>query len=120
MLLDLPGIVSGQLGTISGNATNVYVTTKPTTGGTGNSFAATGVLKGHFLANGSLEWDFGWTFPGRAIAYDAEMVNADMYFSTINNGLFKLSSNGQLQKSAVDYIRTSTVSPDTVVTWSLV
>ena len=98
VLLDLPGIVSGQLGTISGNATSVYVTTKPTTGGTGNSFAATGVLKGHFLANGSLEWDFGWTFPGRAIAYDAEMVNTDMYFSTIGNGLFKLSANGQLQK----------------------
>ena len=98
VLLDLPGIVSGQLGTITGNSTHVYVTTRPTNGGTGNSFAATGVLKGHFLQNGTIEWDYGWTFPGRAVAYDAEMVNSDIYFSTIQNGLFKLSSSGQLQK----------------------
>ena len=97
-LLDLPGIVSGQIGTITGNSTHLWVTTKPTVGGNGNSNSATGILKGHFLSNGTVEWDYGWSFPGSATAYDAELVGQDLYFATTDDGFFKLNSSGQLSK----------------------
>jgi len=90
-MYDLPGLVSGQVTTMSGNNTHVWVTTIGENVGFGQSTGA-GILQGEKLVNGSVEWQFGWTLPANSRAKDTQLIGTDLYISTYPSGLMKLDT----------------------------
>ena len=88
----LPNLVSGQVTSIAGNQTHVWVAS--------SSWQSTGsgVLQGAKLANGSVEWQKGWTIPANAAVTDIEIVGTDLYLASNNRGLRLLDTlTGTLQ-----------------------
>ena len=88
----LPNLVSGQVTSISGNQTHVWVASASWQN------TGSGVLQGVKLSNGSVEWQKGWTIPANAAVTDIELVGTDLYLASNNRGLRLLdTTNGTLQ-----------------------
>ena len=88
----LPNLVSGQVTSMAGNQTHLWVAS--------SSWQSTGsgVLQGIKLANGSVEWQKGWTIPANAAVTDIELVGTDLYLASNNRGLRLLdTATGILQ-----------------------
>ena len=87
----LPNLVSGQVTSISGNQTHVWVASASWQN------TGSGVLQGVKLSNGSVEWQKGWTIPANAAVTDIELVGTDLYLASNNRGLRLLDTiNGTL------------------------
>ena len=82
----LPNLVSGQITSIAGNQTHVWVASA--------SWQSTGsgVLQGVKLSNGSVEWQKGWTIPANAYVTDIEIVGTNLYLASNNRGLRMLDT----------------------------
>ena len=91
-VVDLPGLVSGQVTSMVANATHLWVTTgsSATTGNFGGT--GTGLLQGTFLPNGTVEWEFGWTLPGNTVASDLHLHGTDLYIASSPGGMLKLNT----------------------------
>ena len=87
----LPGLVSGQVTTMTGNATHLWVTTIGENVGFGQSTGA-GILQGERQPDGTIEWQQGWTLPPNSQANDLELVGTDLYISTSPSGLMMLDT----------------------------
>lgn len=88
---NLPGLVSGQVTTMTGNGTHIWVTTIGENVGFGQSTGA-GILQGERQNDGSVEWQQGWTLPANSQAKDTQLVGTDLYISTSPAGLMKLDT----------------------------
>ena len=87
----LPNLVSGQVTSISGNQTHIWVASASWQN------TGSGVLQGVKLSNGSVEWQKGWTIPANAAVTDIELVGTDLYLASNNRGLRLLdTTNGTL------------------------
>ena len=87
----LPNLVSGQVTSITGNQTHVWVASSSWQN------TGSGVLQGVKLSNGSVEWQKGWTIPANAAVTDIELVGTDLYLASNNRGLRLLDTvNGTL------------------------
>ena len=102
-IVDLPGLVSGQVSAMTANSTHIWAATGGgQAGGAGNfGGSGTGLLQGTFLPNGSVEWDFGWTLPGNTVANDLHLNGGDLYIFSNPDGMYKLNT------------RTQTIAPQT-------
>lgn len=90
-ILNLPGLVSGQVTTMTGNGTHLWVTTIGENVGFGQSTGA-GILQGERQPDGTIEWQQGWTLPANSQAKDLELVGTDLYISTSPSGLMMLDT----------------------------
>ncbi|MGA0352162.1 MAG: hypothetical protein ACO3NY_00760 [Poseidonia sp.] len=91
-VVDLPGLVSGQVPTMVANATHLWVSTgsSATTGNFGGT--GTGLLQGTFSPNGTVEWEYGWTLPGNTVASDFHLHGTDLFIATNPGGMLKLDT----------------------------
>ena len=98
-VVDLPGLVSGQVSTMVANATHLWVSTgtSATTGNFGGT--GTGLLQGTFLPNGTVEWEYGWTLPGNTVASDFHLHGTDLYIASSPGGMLKLDTQTKLISS---------------------
>ena len=87
----LPGLVSGQVTTMTGNTTHLWVTTIGENVGFGQSTGA-GILQGERQADGTIIWQQGWTLPANSQANDLELVGTDLYITTSPSGLMMLDT----------------------------
>ena len=88
----LPNLVSGQVTSMVGNQTHLWVASASWQN------TGSGVLQGLKLANGSVEWQKGWTIPANAAVTDIELVGTDLYLASNNRGLRMLdTTTGTLQ-----------------------
>ena len=93
-VVDLPGLVSGQVTAMHTNSTHIWAATGGVQGGAGNFGATgTGILQGTFLPNGSVEWQFGWTLPGNTLASDLYQQGTDLYIASNPGGMLKLDTS---------------------------
>jgi hypothetical protein len=91
-VVDLPGLVSGQVTSIVANATHLWATTG-TSANTGNfGGTGTGLLQGTFMPNGTVEWEFGWTLPGNTVASDLHLHGTDLFIASNPGGMLKLDT----------------------------
>ena len=74
----LPNLVSGQVTSIAGNQTHIWVASSSWQN------TGSGVLQGEKLSNGSVEWQKGWSVPSNAVVTDIELVGTDLYLSLIH------------------------------------
>ena len=86
-----PGLVSGQITTMTGNGTHFWVTTVGESVGFGQSTGA-GILQGEKQPDGTIVWQQGWTLPANSQANDLELVGTDLYISTSPSGLMMLDT----------------------------
>ncbi len=93
-LIKLPGLVSGQITSIAGTATNVWVTTYGQSQGFGIAGGA-GILQGTRNADGSIEWDYGWSLAAQSRGNDIELIGNNLYVTTYPAGLYKLNIQTQ-------------------------
>ena len=77
----LPNLVSGQVTSIAGNQTHIWVASSSWQN------TGSGVLQGEILSNGSVEWQKGWSVPSNAVVTDIELVGTDLYLASNNRGL---------------------------------
>ncbi|MGB1587507.1 MAG: hypothetical protein ACPHJD_01685 [Poseidonia sp.] len=92
-VVDLPGLVSGQVTAMQANSTHIWAATGGVQGGAGNFGATgTGLLQGTFLPNGSVEWQFGWTLPGNTLASDLYLDGTELYIASNPGGMLKLDT----------------------------
>ena len=91
-VVDLPGLVSGQVPTMVANATHLWASTG--TSATSGNFGGTGtgLLQGTFLPNGTVEWEYGWTLPGNTVASDFHLHGTDLFIGTNPGGMLKLDT----------------------------
>ena len=91
-VVDLPGLVSGQVPTMVANATHLWAATG--TSATSGNFGGTGtgLLQGTFLPNGTVEWEYGWTLPGNTVASDFHLHGTDLFIATNPGGMLKLDT----------------------------
>ena len=87
----LPGLVSGQVTTMAGNSTHLWVTTIGENVGFGQSTGA-GILQGERQPDGTIIWQQGWTLPANSQAKDLELVGTDLYIATSPAGLMMLDT----------------------------
>jgi hypothetical protein len=100
-LLDFPGLVSGQVTTMVGNSTHLWVSTQGSSQGFGQGSAGAGLLQGERLADGSIDWQQGWTMVANSVAKDMELIGTDLYITTTPTGLYKLdTTTGALNRIA--------------------
>ena len=93
-VVDLPGLVSGQVTAMASNATHIWAATGVLTGGgsTGNFGTAAGLLQGTFLPNGTVDWDYGWTLTANSVANNMHLDGTDLYITTNPSGLMVLDT----------------------------
>ena len=87
-VVDLPGLVSGQVTSMVANATHLWATT----GSSGQGASGTGLLQGTFMADGTVEWEFGWTLPGNTVAGDLHLHGTDLFIASTPGGMLKLDT----------------------------
>ena len=100
-LLDFPGLVSGQVTTMAGNSTHLWVATEGASQGFGQNGASAGagLLQGERQADGTIEWQQGWTMTANSVAKDMELIGTDLYITTTPTGLYKLDTlNGMVMR----------------------
>ena len=85
-LYSLPSLVSGQVTSMEGNSTHIWAASASYTN------SGSGLLQGIRLANGSVEWQRGWTIPANAAVTDLQLVGTDLYMSTNNRGIRMLDT----------------------------
>lgn len=87
----LPSLVSGQVTSMAGNSTHLWAASASWQN------TGSGVLQGIRLADGSVEWQKGWSIPSNAIVTDIKLAGDDLYLSSNNRGLRLLDTvNGNL------------------------
>jgi len=87
----LPGLVSGQVTTMTGNSTHLWATTAGSSQGFGQSSGA-GLLQGERQTDGTILWQDGWTMAANSKAQDTELIGTDLYISSTPTGLYKLDT----------------------------
>ena len=100
-LLDFPGLVSGQVTSMAGNSTHIWVATEGASQGFGQNGASSGagLLQGERLADGTIDWQDGWTMTANSVAKDMELIGTDLYITTTPTGLYKLDTlNGMVMR----------------------
>jgi type II secretory pathway pseudopilin PulG len=90
-VVDLPGLVSGQVTSMVANATHIWVATGSSAAGNFGS-SGSGLLQGTFLPNGTVEWQFGWTLPGNTVASDFHLHGTDLFIASSPGGMLKLDT----------------------------
>ena len=90
-VVDLPGLVSGQVTSMVANATHLWATTGSSALGNFGS-TGTGILQGTFLPNGTVDWQYGWTLPGNTVANDLHLHGTDLYIASSPGGMLKLDT----------------------------
>ncbi|MBT5595231.1 MAG: hypothetical protein HOJ60_06840 [Euryarchaeota archaeon] len=111
----LPGLVSGQVTTMTGNSTHLWITTVGSNQGFGQSSGA-GILQGERQTDGSILWQDGWTMTANSKAQDTELIGTDLYITTTPTGLYKLDTttgiitrlNGGLHNNLDGMVRVGT------------
>ena len=93
-MIKLPGLVSGQITSIAGSATTIWVTTFGQSQGFGVAGGA-GILQGNRNADGSIEWDYGWSLSAQSRGNDVELIGNDLYVTTYPAGLYELDIQSQ-------------------------
>ena len=85
-LLDFPGLVSGQVTSMAGNGTHLWVATQGASQGFGNGggSAGAGLLQGERQADGTVDWQQGWTMTANSVVKDTELIGTDLYLSLIH------------------------------------
>jgi hypothetical protein len=80
-LLDFPGLVSGQVTSMAGNSTHIWVATEGASQGFGQNGASSGagLLQGERQADGTIDWQDGWTMTANSVAKDMELIGTDLY-----------------------------------------
>ena len=117
-IASLPGLASGQVSTMTGNSTHLWVTTAgtiATSTGFGQPSGA-GLLQGERQSDGSILWQDGWIMAANSKAQDAELIGTDLYISTSPTGLYKLDTltgvvtrlNGGLHSNLDGMVRVGT------------
>jgi hypothetical protein len=92
-LLDFPGLVSGQVTSMAGNGTHLWISTQGAVQGFGQGGSAgAGLLQGERQADGTIDWQQGWTMVANTVAKDMELVGTDLYITTTPTGLYKLDT----------------------------
>ena len=93
-LLDFPGLVSGQVTSMAGNGTHLWVATQGASQGFGNGggSAGAGLLQGERQADGTVDWQQGWTMTANSVVKDTELIGTDLYITTTPTGLYKLDT----------------------------
>ena len=93
-LVDLPGLVSGQVSAMVANSTHVWAATGggPQFGVGNGGGSGTGLLQGTFLPNGTVEWQYGWTLPGNTVASDLHLQGTSLYIASNPDGMHKLDT----------------------------
>ena len=100
-LLDFPGLVSGQVTSMAGNSTHIWVATEGASQGFGQNGASSGagLLQGERQADGTIDWQDGWTMTANSVAKDMELIGTDLYITTTPTGLYKLDTlNGMVMR----------------------
>lgn len=100
-LLDFPGLVSGQVTSMAGNSTHIWVATEGASQGFGQNGASSGagLLQGERQADGTIDWQEGWTMTANSVAKDMELIGTDLYITTTPTGLYKLDTlNGMVMR----------------------
>jgi hypothetical protein len=111
----LPGLVSGQVTTMTGNSTHLWITTIGSNQGFGQSSGA-GLLQGERQTDGTILWQNGWTMTANSKAQDTELIGNDLYITTSPTGLYKLDTttgivtrlNGGLHNNLDGMVRVGT------------
>ena len=92
-LLDFPGLVSGQVTSMAGNSTHLWISTQGAIQGFGQGGSAgAGLLQGERQADGTMDWQQGWTMIANTVVKDMELVGTDLYITTTPTGLYKLDT----------------------------
>ena len=90
-VVDLPGLVSGQITAMAGNATHIWAATGGQQGGGGQSSGSgAGLLQGTFQPNGEVEWEYGWTMGANSRGTDFYLQGDELFVATTPTGLMKL------------------------------
>lgn len=92
-VVDLPGIVSGQVTSMTGNSTHLWVATEGVPTGTGFGLSTgAGLLQGEFLPNGEVDWQFGWTLTAGSSVRSMSLQGTTLYMATNPTGLYQLNT----------------------------
>ena len=92
-LLDFPGLVSGQVTSMAGNSTHLWISTQGAIQGFGQGGSAgAGLLQGERQADGTMDWQQGWTMIANTVVKDMELMGTDLYITTTPTGLYKLDT----------------------------
>ena len=91
-VVDLPGLVSGQVPTMISNATHIWAAVGGQPGQNQISGTGSGLLQGAFLPNGEVEWQFGWTLAGNSEVNDLYLSGTDLFIASNPTGMIKLDT----------------------------
>ena len=91
-VVDLPGLVSGQVTSMTANATHIWVSTGASALGGNSASTGSGLLQGTFLPNGTVGWQFGWTLPGNTVASDFHLHGSDLFIASSPGGMLLLDT----------------------------
>lgn len=91
-IVDLPGLVSGQVPVMVSNATHIWAAVGGQPGQGQFSGTGSGLLQGAFLPNGEVEWQYGWTLAGNSEVNDLYLSGTDLFIATNPNGMIKLDT----------------------------
>ena len=89
-VVDLPGLVSGQVTAMTGNATHIWAATGGIGQGGNGASSGAGLLQGTFQPNGDVEWEFGWTMGSNSRGTDLHLQGDTLYIATTPSGMMKL------------------------------
>jgi hypothetical protein len=92
-LLDFPGLVSGQVTSMAGNSTHLWISTQGAIQGFGQGGSAgAGLLQGERQTDGTMDWQQGWTMIANTVVKDMKLMGTDLYITTTPTGLYKLDT----------------------------
>jgi hypothetical protein len=78
---------------MAGNGTHLWISTQGAAQGFGQGGSAgAGLLQGERQADGTIDWQQGWTMVANTVAKDMELVGTDLYITTTPTGLYKLDT----------------------------
>ena len=89
-VVDLPGLVSGQITAMTGNSTHIWAATGGIGQGGNGASSGAGLLQGTFQPNGDVEWEYGWTMGSNSRGTDFHLQGDDLFIATTPTGLMKL------------------------------
>lgn len=89
-VVDLPGLVSGQITAMAGNSTHIWAATGGQTAQGQFSGIGAGLLQGTFQPNGDVQWEYGWTMAANSRATDFYLQGDQLYIASNPTGLMKL------------------------------
>ena len=89
-IVDLPGLVSGQITAMAGNSTHIWAATGGQSAQGQFSGNGAGILQGTFQPNGDVQWEYGWAMAANSRATDFHLQGNQLYIASNPTGLMKL------------------------------